>query len=375
MLKKNFMPNALVFVGKYSPVFMGILDVVIKNEFDNFIFIDTSPTKSSLSKGLCKEHFHKTEVKDIHSVLLNLGEVYSQVFCLTLSYNDTLNLHKLKSKKNNINILGANANCIDILLNKEKMNDYAKESRLPLLPNINVTAQNVEDSFPLVLRPKNEKNATFKAEYVSDKTKLQHFLSMDVVAQPFISGPTIVIHILKLSSSFTFECFIARNKYEGVTLTLEKYAFNNDQLILQINNFLDLINFTGVGHFEFIQDDLSAKCYFLDFNGRFGGTSLKAAALGFNEFFLYLSYIMPTIFKDKTKSDSKVASNTLSVLKCIKTLVTKEKSILDYPVKSKTTYISYLIGILFTSKNELNFPNWRITKDYFVNLFRRKFSN
>jgi hypothetical protein len=366
------MNNAVIYIGKYSPVFMGILDTCVQNKFKNFIFIETSPYKSSLTKGLCNAHFHIKELGDIHDKLLKLSKEYSLVFCFTLSYNDTLNLHKLKHQADNIKVLGASADCIDILLNKEKMNDFAEQAGLPLLPTVNVTGKNVASFFPLVLRPKDENNATFKAEYVNNNKVLQSFLSIDVVAQPFISGPTIVIHITKFTSDFTFECFIAKNKFEGVTLTLEKHLLNDDLLISQIELFLELTNFSGVGHFEFIQDDLNSKCYFLDFNGRFGGTSLKAATLGFDEFSQYLSYLMPTIFKKKAHTNSIIVSNTLALLKCIKILITKEKSILDYPQKSKLTYSLYLLYILIIGKNELNFPTWPINKDYLVNLIKRK---
>jgi hypothetical protein len=366
------MNNAVIYIGKYSPVFMGILDTCIKNQFEDIIFIETSPFKSSLTKGLCKAHFNIKEAVNIHERLLKIANEYSQVYCLSLSYNDTLNLHILEAQANNIKVLGASASCIEILLNKEKMNDLAEQAGLPLLSTINITDKNVANFFPLVLRPKDENNATFKAEYINDDKALQCFLSMDVVAQPFISGPTIVIHITRFSSDFTFECFIARNKFEGVTLTLEKYLLNDDLLISQIKKFLELTNFSGVGHFEFIQDDLNSKCYFLDFNGRFGGTSLKAATLGFNEFFQYLSYLMPITFKKEDQVDNTIVSNTLSLLKCIKILITKEKSILDYPQKSKLTYCLYLIYILIIGKNELNYPAWPINKDYFVNLLKRK---
>jgi len=366
------MNNAVIYIGKYSPVFMGILDTCVQNKFKNIIFIETSHCKSIVTAGLCKAHYHVQNPLEIHDVLFHLSKEFSQVFCFSLSYTDTLNLHKLASKADNINILGASSDCINILLNKEKMNNIAEQAGLPLLPNINITHKNVANLFPLVLRPKDENNAAFKAEYVNDEQTLKQYLCMKVVAQPFISGPNIVIHITNFSSELNYECFIVKNKFEGVTLTLAKHIINDKQLISKIECFLDLTGFLGVGHFEFIQDDLNNKYYFLDFNGRFGGTSLKAATLGFNEFSQYLSYLIPSAFKEKTKTNARTVSNSLALLKCMKTLITKEKNILDYPQKNKLNYCIYLIYILITKKNELMFPIWSIKKDYFFNLLKRK---
>jgi len=366
------MNNAIIYVGKYSPTLMGIQDIALKNNFNDLIFIETSLSKSKISKGLCKEQYSLQDPVEINNKILELAHFYDHIYCLSLSYNDTLNLHDIEPNSDKVTVLGANKECIEILLNKEKMNHAAMSAGLPLLQNLDIHDDNISSHFPLVLRPKNENNATFKAAHINNNCSLQPYLKLDVVAQPFILGPNIVVHFSKLGKQFNVECFIVNHKYEGVTLTLEKHPMITANLLTNIQSFLESIEFIGIGHIEFIKDEKNGELYFLDFNGRFGGTSLKAAALGFNEFYLICSHYMPSSFKKNITSNALLVSNTLALTKCIKTVSFNRKNILDYPQKDRSGYFFQLIKLFFVSKDELRFPTKRIIKDYFYNLIKRK---
>jgi len=370
------MNNAIIYVGKYSPILMGMQDTALKNKFNNLIFIDTGRIKSKISQGLCKEHHLILDPTESNNKIIELAKGYNHVYCLALSYNDILNLHKLSSisQNKNITIIGPSVDCIDVLQNKEKMNNAAQEAGLPILQDIDIKDKRISNHFPLVLRPTNENNADFKADFIHNSQSLAPYLTTDVVAQRFISGPNIVVHFANFSEDFNIACFAARNKYEGVTLTLEKSPMIDSILSNKIKTFLDNLKFKGIGHIEFIQDELTGELYFLDFNGRFGGTSLKAAALGFNEFYLTCSHFMPSLFKANIEGQAQLVSNPLALIKCIKTLCTSKKDILDYPQKNKLSYLFYLFYILMFKKNELRFPTYKIQKDYFYNLLKRKFN-
>jgi hypothetical protein len=368
------MNDAVIYIGKYSPILMGIQNVTLKNKFENLIFIETSLPKSRISRGLCKEHYSIIDPTTVSNKIRELSKYYDHVYCLTLSYKDTQSLHQSHSNDKDITIVGASEECIELLQNKQSMNNAAIEAGLPLLQNIDINGNQITKHFPLVLRPTNEKNASFKAEFIDSVKLLANYMNLDVVAQPFISGPNIVVHFAKFGDKFDFACFIVENKYEGVTLTLKKCSMIDSQLLFKVKLFLNNINFTGIGHIEFIKDETNENLYFLDFNGRFGGTSLKAATLGFNEFFLTLSHFMPSIFKKNINSNATMASNTLALLKCMKTTCMNKKDILDYPQKNKLNYFFHLIYLFIIGKNELRFPDFKIKKDYIYNFFKRKFT-
>lgn len=367
------MNNALIYLGKYSPVLMGILDSAQKNNFDSIIFLDTSAVKSKVNQGLCLKHIHIKSKDDIHSEIEGIANTAEHVFCMTLSYQDSLTLHSFSFQTENITICGAKPKQIKELQNKEVINNIAKESKLPLLPDIDLNSSDIEEHFPLVLRPKDESTANFKVEYIENQEELSNFDAEDVVAQPYISGPNIVVHVARFNDELDCKSFIVNYKFEGVTLTLEHYKDSSPLLISQIETFLQKLEFSGIGHFEFILNETSNEYYFLDFNGRFGGTSLKAAALGFNEFSICLDKykiiknIMPT------STSHKLASNPLALLKCIKSIIVNDKCILDYPNTNSLTYLYNIIKIFLKSKNELSFPAKNIRRDYISNFLVRKF--
>jgi hypothetical protein len=369
-----YMKNAVLYLGKYSPVFMGALDTCSKLNHESFVFIEMATDKSSIDNRLIDKHFVTKEPEVIRKYILSLLEDFDKLYCMTLFYSDALLLNEIKKDQPNLIVMGPSTSCIDILQDKGDMNYYAGCAGLPLLSTIDINSKDVSKYLPLVLRPKSEVRAEFKAELITSMEALRPYLTQNVVAQPYIEGPNVVVHVAKSDEFFECKFFTVDYKFEGMSLTL---AHENlgvyRKLELQICDFLTRIDFSGVGHLEFILDDNSNECYFLEFNGRLGGTSLKAAALGYNEFYqlLYLYKIIDTPHNAECKKNMVV--NYFALLKCIIKVATGSINILDYPTKSKFKKILCLLSLLFKARNELFFPSRLIQKSYIINLVRKVF--
>lgn len=119
--------------------------------------------------------------------------------------------------------------------------------------------------FPLCLRPAGvtTDNPTFKVQLAFSFEKLKKYfeslqkIEKPLIAQPFLNMPNLVIHGTRTNSGKTIglQAFLVERKFKGVTLTIRPTNTDKD----------------------------NGSIYFLELNTRFGGTTAKVYACGYDE--------------------------------------------------------------------------------------------
>src|SRR5690606_1311455 len=68
----------------------------------------------------------------------------------------------------------------------------------------------------------------------------------------------------------------------GVAITLKPQR-TDPSLLDRCRHFVDMLGYVGVYHFDLLKDERSDAAYFLEINGRLGGTTAKVHAYGYDE--------------------------------------------------------------------------------------------
>jgi len=185
---------------------------------------------------------------------------------------------------------------IQFLASKSAQAELAREVGFGTLPTyfIDRTGGRLPDnvSFPLIARPDGPGTVipSFKAEFIPDRRYLDEFLSRferiscPLVLQPFIRGPNLVIHGYRAKAGRTTGCtgFEVIRKFEGLALTIRPCGLDHE-LQRHVEAFCNRIDIVGCYHFDLVVDHRSRQPYFLEMNGRLGGTTAKALACGYDE--------------------------------------------------------------------------------------------
>lgn len=146
--------------------------------------------------------------------------------------------------------------------------------------------------FPLCLRPAGPDGPLppFKVKIVSTEEKLLSFLhglqdvKGGIIAQPFLHLPNLVVHgaCTVSGEAIGLQAFLVERKFEGVTLTIRPHPLSPG-LGRKCTRFVQEAGLTGPFHFEFLYDSHGDQAWFLELNPRFGGTTAKVFALGYDE--------------------------------------------------------------------------------------------
>jgi hypothetical protein len=197
-------------------------------------------------------------------------------------------------------------------------------------------------SFPMVARPDGAGTVvpSFKAEFIPNRAHLDTFLarfkliSRPIVLQPFISGPNLVIHGYRGKSGrpIGHTGFEVERKFEGVSLVIRSSELDRE-LRRCVEKFCDRIDIVGCYHCDLIVDQRSRRSYFLEMNGRLGGTTGKAFASGYDE---PASLLVAHGILDRKVLDHPIlrrrCTNKMSLAKYLIHLATGQTTPLDYPV-------------------------------------------
>jgi len=183
------------------------------------------------------------------------------------------------------------------LLDKAEQIQLAQQSGFPLLDSWWLHSHADADAipqtaFPICLRPTGFKSVqpNFKAERLDSPEDLRAFLasrtwtSAPLVAQPYCHGPNIVLHAVRSASGEmqAVEAFRAYKKCNCLALSLERCDLP-DAIIHSAKRFAELASLHGPFHFDLIQSAHTGEIFFLEVNGRMGGTSAKIQGLGYDE--------------------------------------------------------------------------------------------
>ena len=369
------MQNLVIFIGSYSPAFLSVLDTCSKKKEFDLIYIESAAAPSTVPSGILSAHITSLGIEEtLKNIITQHKSKYSKIFAFALSYQHSLIISRVAENNAILIPMVPDTECIDKLKNKKVMTDIAEKVNLPVLSSVYLDEGEQDVELPIVIRPTSEDDAQFKVALVHTEKELAKFTAKPVIAQKMICGPNLVAHVVKSDSSFQVKYFIATHKFQGVTLAIEQIEENTfSYLDERLNLFLAEIGFNGVGHFEFIMNSTDfSELYFLEFNGRLGGTTLKCYSLGYNEVQMLFSMYNLT---SQTGNDNRLtkASNIVALIKYLLVSFTQEKDPLDYPQQGKMASLFTFFKLLTFTKNELNSVSFKVSFAYFIDLLKGKF--
>lgn len=200
-----------------------------------------------------------------------------------------------------------------------------------------------EDEYPLCLRPQEagKVRPAFKVDLARSRDGLVDFMKRltsteaPVLAQPYLDAPNLVVHGARTPDGreLGLAAFLVERKFEGVTLCIRPHPMP-EGLADKCRAFTAGLKLVGNYHFEFLLDPASGRAYFLELNPRFGGTTAKVLALGYDE----PGLAVEAFGGPKAPAwapGSGVAGNRLAVVKCLAAALRGRVTPLDYPSASK----------------------------------------
>ena len=270
---------------------------------------------------------------------------------------------------------------IHALLSKQKQIQIAREVGFDVLPTYHVhhDIDGTEDippqHFPLCLRPTVPETTipAFKVHLVHSQEDLKKFMSSltkiehPLLAQPFRNLANLVVHGARTLSgeSIGLQAFLVERKFQGVTLTIRPTHLEEEWRDKCVR-FTDSFSVTGNYHFEFLIDKKDGAISFLELNNRFGGTTAKVYACGYDEPLLALQAygVIPVSPRMSRTRDRTLANVTVSskrtLLKYLRHALQNKLTPLDYPIETKLTRIlKTLYGLLRYRDDTLSFQDMR----------------
>ncbi len=229
--------------------------------------------------------------------------------------------------------------------------------------------------YPLCLRPSEPDGVypSFKAIITNTADELQRHLgrmkrvNKPIIAQPFLNLPSLVIHGARTVSgeNIGMKSFVVERKFEGVALTLRP-ARLDPEMRRKCIAFTDAFDLVGNYHFDFLWDPDTDECFFLEINHRFGGTTAKVCACGYDEPAFALRAFGFDVISTDTMRDVTV-SNKQALLKFIYYTLTNRMTRLDYPEASKKERILETMGLLLFNTDEIfSFRDIRGTAAFYL---------
>jgi len=280
-------------------------------------------------------------------------------------------------------------NCIRRLVSKKEQIHVAQRVGFNVLPTylIDKDLRSVQGiplhSFPLCLRPSEPTKIkpSFKVLYFSCQRKLIEWvkridlIERPIVAQPFISGPNMVVHGARTLSGDTIglQAFLAERKLEGLTLTIKPTNLSKD-LSTKCIEFTNQFKVTGNYHFDFLIDEVTRTVYFLELNSRFGGTTAKVYACGYDEPSLALQAY--GIVNGKRQNMRNVtASSRQALLKYLYFTLRGNLTPLDYPTEpGPVRFTKTLYGLLTYRDDVFNFRDLKGSLALYLGNFKTRFA-
>jgi predicted ATP-grasp superfamily ATP-dependent carboligase len=264
-----------------------------------------------------------------------------------------------------------------VLESKSAQLRLAQASGLPALPNWAVASgaapQVPQEHFPLALRPDVAARVrpAFKVAVVRSQAELDAFAhrlhhdSGAVVAQPLVRGPNVLVHAYRspggaLGGHLPFKVGV---KFRGVTV-LMRPAEVDPSLIEGCRRMASELGLEGVFHFEFVQDEKTGQCWYLDLNPRLGGTTGKALAAGYDEPLALLATAEPLHWPRSRFVGERLTAvlGKHQALAALWTALCGTGSVADYPYPRRVQLLRALIGPLLVGRDEIvRLREWRST--------------
>jgi hypothetical protein len=302
---------------------------------------------------------------------------------------------------------------INDLLSKQKQIEIARKVGFGVLPtylvhpDIKVANDIPYKHFPLCLKPSGPETVipAFKVHLVYSTDELNKFINnslknieQPIIGQPFRHLPNLVVHGVRTLSgeSIGLQAFLVERKFEGVTLTIRPAGLGKE-LRDKCIRFTDTFNVTGNYHFEFLIDKKDGSVSFLELNSRFGGTTAKVYACGYDEPLLALqaygvipvNHYPKTINRNSASQNRQTAAssyplstieygtlaNTVvssrwALLKYLRYTLQDKLTPFDYPTETKLIRIVKILHAFFRYKDDvLSFQDIRGSLAFYRGIF------
>lgn len=255
------------------------------------------------------------------------------------------------------------------ILSKRFQNQLAAKVGFTVLPEYIIDKYNKESlsiharHFPLCLRPSESAHVHpgFKVEQVRSSGQLDEFLRTKdihekgaIIAQPYKNLPNLVVHGIRTKTGDVrrLSSFLVEKKFEGVTLTIRPYPVGSG-LLDKCAQFVESAGLTGNFHFEFLFDPGTREAFFLEINLRFGGTTAKVLACGYDEPMYALEAYGLSQAGKGIHLKNRIVSNKQALVKYMAKAAAGKLSPLDYPDEPLSGRIAAGIKGLFCFRDEV----------------------
>lgn len=219
--------------------------------------------------------------------------------------------------------------------------------------------------FPLCLRPSGHKSVRppFKTIVVDDQDQLDSFmeglevLEKPLIGQPFRDLPNLVVHGVRSpdGASFGLRAFLVERKLLAMSLTMRPWDLS-PILEKKCRAFTEEMGLTGNYHFEFLYHRSRERAWFLEINNRFGGTTGKVLALGYDEPGMALDAFHGG-GERPIRLRNRVVSNNHSLLEYILFALRKRLGRVDGPVESRPASIARALFLMAAARDEIFSPD------------------
>lgn len=251
------------------------------------------------------------------------------------------------------------------VLDKVIQIEVARRVGLDVLPTFLFSAPDITpdisvEHFPLCLRPSVPDSAAppFKVKNIESASDLKDFLGTLVIRQPLIGQPfrnlpNLVVHGARTAIGATvgIKGFIVERKFQGVTLTLRPFSLN-DSFKAQCAAFAETMGLVGHYHLEFLHHPSDGRNHFLEINHRFGGTTAKVLACGYEEP-QYALQVMGIDCPVHGEVEDVTVSSIKALLKSALFALTGRLTEMDYPQESTARRIWSTLKCLVFCRDEV----------------------
>jgi len=268
-----------------------------------------------------------------------------------------------------VRLLAPSESCLRRLQSKKNQIEFARRAGFEVLPTWYLqNSADIEaiplENFPVCLRPAvpSEISPIFKALIVHSPESLRAALNglkrIDgpIIAQPFLKLPDLKVHGGRTETGriLAMQPFLAKRKFEGVTLTLSPASFPPG-VEDACRNFANLARITGCFHFDLLFDPTSNKVYYLEINTRMGGLTDKVKALGYDEPAVIIDCfgLGERSWKLLTPTSCRRVTTKRSIIKLMLVVMMGRNMELDYPQVTRLQHLLLSIRDLLTTRDSV----------------------
>jgi hypothetical protein len=261
------------------------------------------------------------------------------------------------------------------LASKARQHALARASGLETLPSwCFAPGERVEalpeHLFPMAVRPDVAREAVpaFKVDVVADAAALQRLVdrqrpgSSAVIAQPLVRGPNLLVHAWRDAEGLCQGTlgFAVAVKHRGLSVVMQPEPLP-ESVAAGCMRMAQALGLAGVFHFDFVVD-ADGIPRFLDLNPRFGGTTGKALAAGYDEPLALLATLHPLRLPRQAFVAPQLATSggKHQALRALWGTLSGSSTEADYPHPQRGRTVAALLRYLLTGRDELLRPGaWR----------------